>query len=39
MTASYDATDGAVDGIVWDPSVIKFDDLPPILPFLTSAQL
>jgi feruloyl esterase len=39
VTAKYDATDGAVDGIVWDPSVIKFDDLPAILPFLTSAQL
>jgi hypothetical protein len=39
VTATYDATDGAVDGIVWDPSVIKFDDLPAILPFLTPAQL
>jgi feruloyl esterase len=39
VTARYDTTDGALDGIVWDPSVIKFDDLPAILPFLTPAQL
>ena len=26
VTAKYDAADGAVDGIVWDPSIIKFDE-------------
>ena len=37
VLAKYDAADGAVDGMIWDPRVVKFDQQ--LLPFLTPAQV